>query len=93
MLNRRPCAGIYPRQPANVAPLYELEKSHGFTKQNPRGVAFATTRLAAGASAARDMIVDAWRASADMGVGYPTVSVSDIESGKVTPTRALFGAD
>jgi hypothetical protein len=78
---------------ANVEPLYELEKWHGFAKQNPRGVAFATARLAAGASVARDMIVDAWRASADMGVGYPMVSVHDIESGKVTPSRVLFGAD
>ena len=30
----------------------------------------------------RDMIVDAWRASADMGVGYPMISVRDIEAGR-----------
>jgi hypothetical protein len=78
---------------ANVEPLYELDQRHGFSKHNPEGVAFATARLAAGASVARDMIVDTWRASAEMGVGYPMVSVHDLESGRVTPTRALFGAD
>ena len=31
----------------------------------PRGVGFATTRLAAGAAAVRDMIVDAWLDSAN----------------------------
>jgi hypothetical protein len=73
---------------------YKLEQRHGFSKHNPEGVAFAAAQLAAGAAAARDMIVDAWRASADMGVGHPMVSVRDIESGNgITPTRALFGAD
>ena len=51
------------------------------------GLAFATARLAAGASVARDMIVDAWRASANVGVGYPMVSVRDIEGGKVLVRR------
>jgi hypothetical protein len=50
-------------------------------------------RLALGATDVWDMIVNAWRASADVGVGYPMVSVRDIESGKIAPTRALFGAD
>jgi hypothetical protein len=78
---------------ANVVPLYEMEQRLGFSKNNPEGVAFTTARLAAGASVLRDMIVDAWRASANVGVGYPMVSVRDIESGKIAPTRALFGAD
>ncbi len=78
---------------ANAVPLYEIEHRNGFSKHNPEGVAFTTARLAAGASVLRDMIVDAWRASADMGVGYPMVRVRDIESGKIAPTRALFGAD
>ena len=47
----------------------------------------------AGASAVRDMIVDAWLASADTPVGYPMVNVRDIESGKVRATRDLFGKD
>ena len=45
------------------------------------------------AAAARDMIVDAWRASVGMGVGYPMISVRDIESGKRILTRDDFGRD
>ena len=45
------------------------------------------------AQAVRDLIVDAWLASADAPVGYPMVNVRDIESGKVRATRELFGAD
>lgn len=54
---------------AQVAPLYTLEKEGGFRKGGPRGVAFATTRLAARAQAVRDMIVQAWEESADTPVG------------------------
>jgi hypothetical protein len=50
-------------------------------------------RLAAGAQATRDMIVDAWLDSANTPVGGPMVNVRDIESGKVRATRELFGAD
>lgn len=78
---------------AQVAPLYVLEKEGGFKKGDPRGVAFATTRLAAGAQAVRDMIVQAWEESANTPIGYPMVNVRDIESGKILATRAMFGAD
>jgi hypothetical protein len=78
---------------AEVIPLYALEKEGGFKRGDPRGIAFATARLAAGAAATRDMIVQAWEESADTPVGYPMVNVRDIESGKVRVTRKLFGAD
>lgn len=78
---------------AQVTPLYALEKEGGFKKGDPRGIAFATSRLAAGAQAVRDMIVQAWEESASTPVGYPMVNVRDIESGKVRATRELFGAD
>ena len=78
---------------AQVGPLYELEKEGGFKRGNPRGVVFTTARLSAGATAVRDMIVEAWLASAYTPVGYPPVNVRDIESGKVRATRELFGAD
>lgn len=78
---------------AEVTPLYRLEKQGGFKPDDPRGIAFATARLALGASTVRDMIVDAWTGSADTGVGYPMVNERDIESGKVKVTRDLFGAD
>jgi hypothetical protein len=58
-----------------------------------RGIVFATARLSAGVQAVRDMILDAWLASADAPVGYPMVNVRDIESGKIRATRQLFGAD
>ena len=41
----------------------------------------------------RDMLVDAWAASADTPVAYPMVNVRDIESGKVKATRRLMSAD
>jgi hypothetical protein len=78
---------------AQVVPLYELEQKGAFTDGNPAGIAFVTGRLADSASVLRDMIVDAWRASEDMGVGYPAISVRDIEAGKHILTRDDFGRD
>jgi hypothetical protein len=49
-------------------------------------------RLAAGATALRNMIVDAWQ-RADAGGAIRMVNVRDIESGKVRVSRDLFGAD
>jgi hypothetical protein len=78
---------------AQVQPLYQLEKEGGLRKDDERGIVFATARLSAGVQAVRDMILDAWLASADAPVGYPMVNVRDIESGKIRATRQLFGAD
>jgi hypothetical protein len=49
-------------------PLYQLEKEGGFRRGDSRGIAFATSRLAASAAALRDMIVDAWFDSGDTSV-------------------------
>lgn len=78
---------------AQVGPLYALEKEGGFKRGDQRGMMFATTRLAAGVEAVRDMIVMAWEESAKTPVGYPMVNVRDIEGGKVRATKELFGAD
>ncbi|MCW5733683.1 MAG: hypothetical protein KIS73_06140 [Enhydrobacter sp.] len=78
---------------AAVVPLYELDLKGAFTDGNEAGIAFATARLADSASVLRDMIVDAWRASTDMGVGYPMISVRDIEAGRHVLTRDDFGRD
>ena len=78
---------------AQVEPLYALEKDGGLRRGEPRGIAFTEERLAAGAAAVRDMIVDAWLASADAPVGYPMVNVRDIESGTVRATLKLFKPD
>ncbi|GAA0534117.1 hypothetical protein FHS83_003018 [Rhizomicrobium palustre] len=68
---------------AEVVPLYRLEKQVGISKKSPEMDAFITKRLAAGAAELRDLIVDAWHHSSDLGVGYPPKKISDIESGKV----------
>ena len=46
-----------------------------------------------GASSVRDMVVDAWRTSADTNVGYPMISLRDIETGKHGLARGDFGRD
>jgi hypothetical protein len=76
-----------------VQPFYELYKAGGFVDGDSRGRAFATERLAAGASALRDVVTDAWRASASGRAGWPAVTVADVEAGKVDPYDAMFGVD
>jgi hypothetical protein len=78
---------------AEVGPLYAMEQEGGFKKGSTRGIGFVTARLATGANALRNMIVNAWQDSAQTPVGYPMVNVRDIESGKERVTRDLFGAD
>lgn len=84
-------AGYLAMTATQVEPLYVLEKAGGLQPGDPRGAAFATTRMAAGATELRDLIVEAWRAAGDAKVGYPAVSVADVESGNVDPYHALFG--
>ncbi|WP_309644289.1 S1/P1 Nuclease [Phenylobacterium sp.] len=76
-----------------VIPFYEMEKAGGLQAGDARGVAFATERLAAGASELRDMVVSAWRGSTRVTVGWPVVRVDDVLSGKVDPYDALYGKD
>jgi hypothetical protein len=76
-----------------VEPFYALEKAGGFRPGDPRGVAFAAERLAAGAGELRDLTVAAWRASETASVGYPAAPVKDYVSGKVDPWDALYGKD
>lgn len=76
-----------------VIPLYEMEKAGGMKPGNPLGGAFATARLAEGASELRDLIVEAWRASATANVGWKPIAVQDVLSGKVNPYVALSSVD
>lgn len=76
-----------------VEPFYALEKAGGLGPADPRGAAFATERLAAGATELRDLIVEAWRAGGKAQVGWPAVSVADVEAGAVDPFNALYGVD
>lgn len=76
-----------------VIPLYELEKAGGFANGDARGVAFASDRLAVGASELRDVIMDAWKMSATTKVGWPAVKVEDVVAGRVDPYPSLYGTD
>ncbi len=76
-----------------VIPFYEMEKAGGLAKGDPRGTAMATERLAAGASEFRDVIVEAWRASANVKIGWRPVAVQDVLAGKVDPYPAMRGVD
>ncbi len=75
-----------------VVPFYELEKAGGFAGSDPRGAAFAADRLAAGVSELRDLVVEAWNASAKGTVGYPATPVADVESGRADAYSLLYGA-
>jgi hypothetical protein len=97
----RDCAcSIEQRTPAylkatltQLRPLYELVQAGGIRDVSPAAKTFTTLRLAAGASEVRDMIEDAWKASATSTVGYPNINVADVESGKVILSRDSYGAD
>jgi hypothetical protein len=78
---------------AEVVPFYRLQKSGGFQGGDARGRAFAARRLAAGAAELRDEIVDAWRTSSRVAVGYPAVKLADVLAGKVDPYDSLYGLD
>jgi hypothetical protein len=76
-----------------IVRLYELEKVDSFDGGHESGKAFVSERLAAATSELRDMIVDAWHRSADLSVGYPSIAVHDIESGKTNAIDSLRGLD
>ncbi|MBC5811095.1 MAG: S1/P1 Nuclease [Candidatus Eremiobacteraeota bacterium] len=77
---------------SQVVPLYVLEKRLGFSSAQPETVEFMQARLGDGATAFRDLIVEAWRQSADVKVGYPRgLTPKDAEAGTAIPARGLFG--
>ncbi|HEV2365851.1 MAG TPA: S1/P1 Nuclease [Caulobacteraceae bacterium] len=78
---------------ATVVPFYRLYQAGGFVPGDARGVAFAAARLAAGADELRDLVVGAWRTSAEEKVGWPEISVADVEAGRLDPFESLYGAD
>ncbi len=81
---------------AQVGPTYQAALDSGndnYQTAKPAEVALVTARLAAGAAELRDEVVDAWRQSATITVGFPLVSVADILAGRVTVTPQTFGAD
>ena len=78
---------------ATVIPFYELEKAGGLKGDHPAGAGFAAERIAAAASELRDLVVDAWSASATTPVGYPATQVGEIEAGRADAYTLLYGDD
>lgn len=79
---------------AQLEPTYRLAPQTGnFTTPDRTAATFINARLAAGAAEMRDMIIDAWRASATWTVGFPLINVADIEAGRVRLTRTSFWSD
>jgi hypothetical protein len=81
-----------------VLPTYQLEKQVGYNLASPQATAFVADRIAAGASELRDLIVDAWNASATTSVGYagrgkPSVTLQAVQSGAVDPWDAIYGTE
>lgn len=72
---------------AAVVPFYRLEKTGAFVQDKPKqsGVDFTAAQLGRGAGMLRDMIVQAWRASAHAHYGWQKIQISDVEAGKVKP--------
>ncbi len=69
---------------AGTVTAYRLDQAKGFDTGTPEAKAFVAARLAAGADMLRDLVVDAWRASDNVQLGYkPRYPMSDIEAGKV----------
>ncbi len=96
-----PCAGTVAACTASyfrtslgkVEPLYQLWGQGAFKTGAPDAVAFTNERVAAGASALRDLIVRAWRDSADQTIGYPGVKVSAVEAGAPLAFSMVYGDD
>ena len=79
---------------AQTEPLYRLPgAANVFTVADPVSTAFIHARLAAASTELRDEIVDAWRQSVNVTVGFPLIKVSEIEAGTVLLTRERFARD
>ncbi len=79
---------------AKIGPVYEVEKLDPlFAGSNATQIDFAADRLAFGATEMRDEIVDAWRQSDTITVGFPSIKVTDIENGTILLTASRFAGD
>jgi hypothetical protein len=86
-------AGYLAETNRRVTPLYALEKTGGLAPGDPRGRDFAAVQLARGASELRDLVAEAWAASATHPVGWKPISPADVAAGKADPFPNLYGSD
>jgi 3-oxoacyl-(acyl-carrier-protein) synthase len=79
---------------SQVVPTYAAAQASGndnYQTAQPAEVAVVTKQLAAGVAELRDEIVDAWRQSEQIAIGFPLVRVTDIESHIVQMTTTTLG--
>lgn len=76
-----------------VVPLFRLEQAHAFDSADPGGKAFVAARVAAAINELRDMVVDAWRSSETISLGYPAAPVKDFEAGTADALLMTQGHD
>ncbi len=77
-----------------VVPLYKLIKAGDLVDGNADMKAFAVHQLGLGAADLRDALLDAWRDSKTVKVGYPAWTYDDFVGGKVeNPWTSLNGSD
>ncbi len=69
---------------------YHFDQAGSFDTATPEAKAFVGERLAEGAAQLRDLVADAWDASAHGSLGFnPATPMADIEAGKVDPLPLL----
>ena len=73
---------------SHVPDVYKLEAAGALDAATPAAVSFTADRLADGAKMLRDLIADAYNNAANLKVGYPGVTVKDVESGAVVAAPA-----
>ncbi|HEX3468751.1 MAG TPA: hypothetical protein VHT05_11795 [Candidatus Elarobacter sp.] len=84
--------GAYLATTATFVPaVYRLEGAGGIDRASPEARELVLSRLAAAAAEMRDLVVEAWAASGEAKVGYPGITVRDVESGAVVPAHTNVG--
>jgi hypothetical protein len=84
--------GAYLRRSASYVPkLYDIEKRGGFNDPaSNEAIGFMDDRLADGAAELRDLVIEAYKASDNVKVGYPNaITPLEAESGLAVPTRGV----
>ncbi|MBW8732802.1 MAG: hypothetical protein JF571_00560 [Asticcacaulis sp.] len=79
---------------AQVVPLYQMQKAGELVDGNADMKTFVAKQLGLGATTLRNALVDAWRDSKSIKLGYPAYVYDDFVAGKVEdPWISLYGGD
>jgi hypothetical protein len=74
---------------AGATTVYRLTDAGAFAADTPEALTFTLKRLAAGAQEFRDLIADAYAASATATLGYPPIHVDQVLDGTVPPPSPI----